>query len=103
MLLLQDQKVVVQASFQVKRQWLPSNKPSLELMWKHTPPERKKLRQQTNQDLRPRVERVVETVLKKVRHTACIDVRKPECDQDSTVFLLLSLNLENCVNDLNKL
>ena len=42
MLLLQDQKVLVQASFQVKRQGLPSNKPSLELMGQNTPPERDK-------------------------------------------------------------
>ena len=53
--------------------------------------------------MRPRVERVFETVLKQICDTACIDVRKPECDQDSTVFWLLGLNLKNCVNDLNKL
>ena len=81
MLLLQDcSSIIVQSRFQINRQQLLLNKPSLELMGKHTPPEGKKLCQQTNQDLRPRVEGVVETVLKKIRHTACIDVRKPECN-----------------------
>ena len=54
-----------------------SDEPCLELMGKHTPPEKMHSLETRSSLEIPWVEGMVEAVLKKICHTARIDVRKP--------------------------
>ena len=54
-----------------------SDEPCLELMGKHTPPEKMHSLETRSSLEIPWVERMVEAILKKICHTACVDIRKP--------------------------